>query len=432
MKYIFYAFLVILACTACHKEILKPIPSNPNSDSSILKPIWNSTLLDGKEYIPSAEPPSICGEKVVFSRFTIDDPRDLLVSFNTQTGEKMWSWDDPEDIYDGGSISDHQSGGINLALCSSHQIYWIDAQSGTTIWKTDAGDEGGNGMPRMEVIDGKIYHNRVTITSGDCCENQNSHLVVAPIETGKWDTLYTVNLSENEGYASSFESYTVWQNPQTGDSILLFNNRQYNWDNHTIGQEGGRSDVIGFNLKTRKVEWKTRINDPIGGSSVKNMLVHGDKVYFMGQTLFSCLDLFDGSIVWQKLLNDPQIVYSETLFDAGMAIADGKLLLKPDDENFYALDPNTGGEIWHVTDAGHSPGHLEVYKDLVIYASIGLGDIWIHQVSDGKLLEKFTSPHKTDPKYPGAAIAYSMAIDPKTGFLYTSDGYFAMCFRIDR
>ncbi len=418
MRHIFFLSLLSIFVGSCRKETIPTISTGPVN----FELVWKERFSKNKVRLFSIDPVLTPNNGIAFLKM-FDGPEDIITCRDRTTGQKKWSWQDPIDIYDGEKVSEMFVYENKLGIGSSHEMNVVDINSGQTIWKTDVQTEGFSGMPRSALINNQIYHTRtINPPNGDFAE-----LFRTNINQGNWESLFTVNKSENNDFASSFESYAIWKNPQTGDSILLFQNRQTQFFAH------GKSkvDLFGLNLRTRQVEWKIDSIDYEGNSSVSPILVLGDKAYFMGMINLFCIDPAVGKVVWKKHFNQGDTIgYSETFLHSKLVAVNNMLIVKPALRKMYAFDLQTGAEIWRSDDGCKGSSDTQVYKDWIFIPSQGEGDVWVHRISDGKLVTRLRSPHHNSTEFPNAYIATPIAIDQATGYLYCTDGYFIMCFKI--
>lgn len=411
---------ILLSILSCKKEIIPPKPIGPVS----FELVWEKRLVDKNEKILVQHPLLTPGGGLVYEK-TFAGPDDIVTCLDRKTGNVRWTWEDPIDVYDGEKIGTIWAFQDKLAVCSWHETTVVDIGTGKTIWKSDVQNEGLSGEPRAVLINGQIYHGVLDAIPA----STYSYLRRTPISENSWENLITIHKNTtifNDVFSPSLESFAVWKNPQNGDSLLLFQNRQSQF--FTNG--GSRVDFYAFNLRSRQVEWKIDSID-FGSSVSAPILVNGNLAYFMGAVTLFAIDLPTGQIGWKKEYNErtPDI-YAETLTSTWPVIANNKLIIKPQLERMFAYNPETGSEIWRTLDGCTGQSDTEVYKDWIFIPSIGNGDVWVHRLSDGKLVTRLKSPRHENSDFPQAYITHAIEIDQQTGMLYCTDGYSMMCFRI--
>ena len=118
------------------------------------------------------------------------------------------------------------------------------------------------------------------------------------------------------------------------------------------------------------------------GSSIP--VVYGDKVYYAPGRSIICLDLFTGEKIWSRSF-DQGFTFS------GFILAEDKILANNEDTYLYALDPETGLQLWKEKSSGTSS--RVTYMNGVVYFTGG-GDGRLHAVDieTGKHLWRIRSP----------------------------------------
>ncbi len=113
-------------------------------------------------------------------------------------------------------------------------------------------------------------------------------------------------------------------------------------------------------------------------------IIYEDKVYFSPDRSIICLNLYTGKRLWKK-------DFPNGFTFSGFIIADGTLLANSEDTYLYALDPDTGQQLWKEKSSGTSSkmSHLNG----VVYF-VGGGDGLLHAVdiATGKHLWRIHSP----------------------------------------
>jgi outer membrane protein assembly factor BamB len=162
---------------------------------------------------------------------------------------------------------------------------------------------------------------------------------------------------------------------------------------------------------------------------------HLNNIYFLCINSLFCINKNNGTILWQKNFDKN----GETFTSCSPFVAENILLVKPDDRTLYALDPNTGNQIWLDTDNGSGAGEMVYHKGLVYYTCDGNGKIYAIEPKTGKKTWAEPSPNNFKNKFNGnrvfskANIGFGgIAIDSTLEYLYTSDFYFVMCLKLPK
>lgn len=384
----------------------------PAIDTSYFAPAWQKPIVPTKAQA-TVWNPVLCSDGNILFRRMFQGADSVLRLYDGATGKLVWSWQHP-DIRDGSDIGGNAIIYTNnrVLVGAWHKVFSIDATTGQTQWYTNArlNHPNANGNPRMWLQGNMLYHSLYSPGAPFC---DSTFLVRTSVAAGRWDTLLA--LSNPKTYPS-IESLTSYVDAQ-GDTILFFQNRQMLRSNTYP-----RMDVLAFNLRTRSIVWQQDSID--GNSTVMPALVHEGKVYFMGNQTLSCFDAATGNPLWKKVFASN----GESFTKSNLLISDEKLIVKPDNGNLYALDKITGAELWKNTQSGFSPNELYLYHGYILFTASGDNGIWVHRLSDGKLMHRFQSPNKA--AHSDAYITTGLAIDAQRGLLFTSDDYYMMCLRM--
>ena len=395
----------LLFIAACDKQQTLP-PDDLNSDESEIIVNWKLPLaVDTAEAIPAV--PIVYNNILIFGGFPLWTEGGRIMGYNLLSNEIIW-----EDACD---LNIAQTSSIqyqNIFVALNGSIFTAyDLNNGNQLWTSPA--EGGNKITNYE---NKIFGSR----KFGGTPALYSYLIMADINTGDWDTLFTLDLSD--GYGPNIHPPGVMINLE-GDTILYFQNRQYNFD-----ESDGKVDLYALDITKDSLLWVQYDIDPEGNSSVKPPLVYDNKIYFRGSRTIFCLDAFTGSILWQK---DIGIDEFEDLLSSNSLIVDGKLIVKTSGYYLYALNPGTGSEIWVNPNAGPTPTDMLYYNGALYYGSAGDGMIHVMDAQTGDAIIEFESPAENDIEIPNAGFYNAVAIDPASNNLFTSDGYYLYCITID-
>ncbi len=426
MNPLFFSVLSFFA--SCRKDIA-PIPAPCISylcDTSKLEIVWQKPIaFDTSEKI--SIPATYFSNTVLFSRSFFESDTDTLKLMNSKTGILMWQWTDylpyrKQSLSSGIAVKFLKNS--KYIFTTGKDVYCVDATSGISNWKSRTDSVSPNA--RIGGIGNYVYQ---VLSKGNRTIDF-SYLLRADINTGKWDTTYTQ--AKLDGFEPRIEPPTVsWLNT-SGDSILFFQIRYWNFP-----ASKGRVDWVALNIKNKKEEF--RLNDVDKGQigTTVGALVSDTKVYFCCAASVFCINKNVGSILWQKDFDKS----GETILTTSPFIAEGKLFIKPDNRTLYALDPNTGNELWVDSDNGSSCYDMVYDKDLLYYSCNGNGKIYAVEAATGKKIWAEPSPNLYPNKFNGnrkfgfsnANIGFGgVAIDTMQGVLYTSDFYFTMCLKMPK
>src|SRR5690606_1345264 len=115
-------------------------------------------------------------------------------------------------------------------------------------------------------------------------DDQKSRLIRTSFDDfDNWKTVYQLNRGSETGNSiPNIQSYNLWINPNSGDSILIFQHRMAIPD---------RVDVVAYNLRTLEIEWKHENLTKNGNSNHQQIFIHDNKAYFGGSLTFYCFDM---------------------------------------------------------------------------------------------------------------------------------------------
>jgi outer membrane protein assembly factor BamB len=198
-----------------------------------------------------------------------------------------------------------------------------------------------------------------------------------------------------------------------GDSLIVFRLGSLNF-----ALADGRQDLIAFNLSTRAIEWRVDDFEPTGDCNVRPPTVYDGKVYVLGKYTLHCFDANTGEQLWVQ--DEPDGL----LGSVSLVIAEGKVITKPSSTRMKAYDPQTGALLWDVNSSVVSPNG-SVYYNGHVFVTGAEPDIFVHRISDGKLVYRKSMKDRFGELYK------PIAIDPESGLLFTADKKNALCFKIN-
>lgn len=303
--------------------------------------------------------------------------------------------------------------GILVYLCKSRPAA-INAFSGYTLWEYPS-DPGISTM--LQHFENSIFYS--SGVGGSVIPYDTSLLYIVDIATGARKEVF--RLGRDGDYSAYIYPPAVHVNSD-GDTILYFQNRQWNFVNSGMG---GRVDLYCYNMTGDSIIWKIPQIDPYGNSSVCLPLYHEGKLYFRGlQTLF-CLDASNGEILWSHEFPGD----FDDILQGNMLMVEDMLLLKSSTEGLHAFNPQTGELLWERYDAGNTSCYMTYHEGAVYYGSYD-GKIFKVRVRDGEIMWTYSSPNaKVAPTW-DAVFYNSVTIDPLTNRMYACDAFYLMCLQL--
>lgn len=303
--------------------------------------------------------------------------------------------------------------GILVYLCKSRPAA-VNAFSGYTLWEYPT-DPGISTM--LQHFENSIFYS--SAVGGSVFPYDTSLLYIVDIATG--DRREIFRLGRDGDYSVNIYPPAVNVNSD-GDTLLYFQNRQWNFVNSGLG---GRVDLYCYNITADSIIWEIPQIDPYGNSSVCLPLYHEGKLYFRGlQTLF-CLDASNGEILWSHEFPGD----FDDILQGNMIIVEDMLVLKSSTEGIHAFNLQTGDLFWERYDAGVTSCYMTYYEGAVYYGSYD-GKIFKVRVSDGEIMWTYTSPNAGVAPTWDAVFYNSVTIDPILRRMYACDAYYLLCLQL--
>jgi len=370
-----------------------------------LKVVWQKELSPDFEECWSM-PPILYRDRVLFSDYLCGVP-EKVKSYDSRNGDLYWEWEDyliPRLLNYGNGIYLTEE---ILSLSADFEVYSIDLSTGKNIWSHDFGDTRG----RTSVIGEMVY----VSTTSEGLDYDKNQLVRSNLEY--FDKEIILEFERRDGYRPGIEPPVLYIHPTNKDSILIFQNRQYNF---ALGDD--KVDIAAYNMAQDTFLWYMEDLTPTGNSGIFPPIVEGDIIYFQGEGTILCINALEGKVIWQQQTNNGY-TGCPILLEKGMIIAKGI------NREIHAFDGATGAIIWHKKEIGANVESMAIYKDRIYYGSKGDGALRCLDLYTGELLWIETSPNRKD--YSNADFVGGVAINEELGYLYTHDGYFAMCIDLN-
>ena len=400
--------LLILAIIACEKPPLEPPPNGSNNNHEKLNTLWQEPINEDMTSCFSRTP-LLLEQGVMFTKI-LCNPYETLVMRNLEDGNLMWKWEDYDEIGILGDLSEFPINGHIIGLGKSNEVYGVDLQTQTRLWKI-ATRPTGSGNPRISEYGNWVFHvhepNQTAIDA--------SHLVMIEAHTGFVDTIYTVY--KEDGFEPGIEPGTIWINPK-GDTVVIFQTRYVNFS--TLED---KVDLFAYNMTADSLAWKIDSITPTGNSSIHLPIISGDRIFFQGSQSATCIDAPTGAILWQRRFP------GESFFHAANILVEDRLILNGTTEHIYAISTQTGDLLWDNPNSGTTVDNMVHYKGVVYFGSDGDGKLHAVDINTGEELWAYESPNAEE--YPYAYFGNGITIDKQTGYLYTVDNVFAMCIDLE-
>ena len=337
-----------------------------------------------------------------------------------QTGEEKWYWD--------GLKSDYYS---DIQYISERNLLMVKQGNKNAILNTKTGEVLMNtslpqeaellNSPKGRIL-GEYFYTSIMKRQNDSKNTIDYSTVMRTrIDDGNsWEKLYTLYDNEIAGYTPDFNNTELWMHPNTGDSILLINNRLFHWENYQIGKPFStleRSDVIAYNLSKRKVEWT--IDSICKVSSIgTQFLLDRNFMYFHEGDQLTKIDL----------LNPQKKLYSYFRF-GGHGVIDrdnNRIIGQSLGLSSCALDHYQVNWKWSNDDFGSNG--LELFEGY-IYTADEHGDLYVINATTGKIVFQEYSLGMLPNSYI-LGMRGRASVDRKHRLLYCSDLWGTYCLKL--
>ncbi len=428
MKKIFLIILVLFA-SSCTEEA--NFVTDGNGLIIKMSPLWKSPQ-DDDTSIDAGGSVFLSG-KIIYNNYRLFggniNEEKYLVMRNIETGEKLWEW---RDFLSNASLYlDHSHQYQNYLFFQSRSTnggehYFINLETGQTVWKkqrTISFDTYYKGLDehyfsihyeqnKNGLYEGIVYKGNVLTGEQDTLFRPNysrEHVVIGPNAIGFLDALSPFK-HENKSYIAA-----IFRDPQekqgavqnTHVYIALYDLTQ---DTLVYGKE-----LVYQNAKARVLEEPVIIND---------------KIYMAGGGFVACNNVYTGKSVWKKS-------FTATFY--GLAVDGNTVLINSgydnqyNSANLYALDRETGRQLWRVTSSDLS-SDLVTLNGVVYFTGGGDGYLHAVDIETGKHIWRLISPDEEHNS--GAFFRPEITAVPgrngNKGIILTSSYLSAMAFEAAR
>jgi outer membrane protein assembly factor BamB len=269
---------------------------------------------------------------IVEGRLYVGSSDHNIYCLNASTGTTIWSFVTGSFVQSDPAVF---SGRVYVG--SDYSVYCLNASTGNQIWRYET---GGSVYSSPAVVGNRVY-----IGSNDnsvYCLNALTGSRIWSHATGNWvisspavsDNKVIVGSNDHNVYCLNASSGTaIWTFTTGGDVIsppLVVNDKVY------VGSDDFR--IYCLNADTGAKIWSYTTGNYVESSPA----TLGGRVY-VGSADYSvyCLNATTGAKIWSYATND----YAS----CSPAIADGRVYIGSDDHNIYCLNAYTGTKIWSYT-----------------------------------------------------------------------------------
>jgi hypothetical protein len=396
---------------SCEKKRLseagKPGALYPESGVTV---VWQ-VRVDSSTQVAAGREPLLWEDKVLWSNALSGKGFEIILS-DGKSGSEIWRWQDFIKYPDLPFHNYHFVSGDYYGINNIQETHVINLRNGLTVWSYFDRNAGAYISEAGGYLFGKQNDRDFRPVS---CSLRKTAL--ASLE---WETVLQLSAAGDSGFSPAIFGPALWINP-AGDSILLFQNRSWNFQTGA-----GKVDLCAFDMSNDSMLFLLPDIEPSQNSNVLPPIVDGDRAYLTGQKNLHCIDLINQKVLWQKGFPGPghHLMLSNLIIDGDI------LVVKPDNDLIYGFNKSSGELIWSTAQAGSSPSHMKLSEGVVWYVSEANGRVYGVNTEDGRLQHKIRSPNEGRPDCPAAAFHGGLAVNSKLGQIYVHDHHFFMAIKM--
>lgn len=411
MKLLLPYIAIILMLVSCTKKKPDAIPDTTDSGNTESLTIEWKIRTDTSGLICDGREPLLWNNKLLWSNAPLGQGFRLILS-DAATGSEIWTWNNFIHDADFPYFNYHFIFEGRYCFNNIQETHSIDLNTGLSAWQ----NHNSKTAAYISLAGGYLYGklNNSNYRPKRCVLRRSK------VDAPGWEEILSLDASDLSGYSPAIFGPSLWLS-KTADSILVFQNRSWNFNSGD-----GQIDLYAYNINQDKLHFDIKDLEPSGNSNVLSPLIDGDRVYLLGQKNLHCVDLNTGAVLWQKGFpgNGHHLMLSSLVIDGN------RIIVKPDNDPIYAFNKYSGGLIWSTVHAGSSPSHLYQGKGSIFYTSDADGKLYGVRTSDGFIFMSEDSPNLGNTAYPGAAFHGGLAVNKERGLLYVHDHYFMMAIKI--
>ena len=368
---------VLLISSSCEKQEELPVLADAQGVITSMPYQWKTSLSeDGRLIYGTLSPTIQYDEHILFASQGEGKNGNKLSMLSIATGEIRWQWDDFFDIqknfFDIRHLQQYEN---HLVFQEGRQFYHLDLANGTALQKEEreyVADRMG-GLGETYFVAGNFLLNQEGLYEGAVFDGsvieQTNELLISPDFTRSH-----AGAGQEVGIVGSVVPFEE----EDGDILLIYD--------YSDPKEQGANTYIGLFNYSKKVSIYDKkplaLDIASYGSGVP--IIYDNKIYCAPGRSIICLDLYTGEKIWEKRFN-------EGFTFSGFIIEEDRVFANCEDTYLYALDPETGQQLWKEKSSGTSSPIS--YLSGILYF-VGGGDGLLHAVEagSGKHLWRLHSP----------------------------------------
>jgi outer membrane protein assembly factor BamB len=400
----------LILAASCRKEIVENnSPNKPNANNHT-ELLWKA-LLDSSKNGPLTIDPVIFENDVIVSSSDFE-PKNVINKFSGATGEKLASWGNwsrtPSILLGSGyTILNDNS----LIIEGGADCVALNLETFQTNWQDVKVNQIVNSK---RIIQHKehVYSTARFDFSMPAGFNKKCSIIRYELNQLKIDTILTLTALAD---FSPWVEGLAFGSLSNGDEVIFGKNRLHR-DYFIDPNNHVRLGVFAFNITRNQMLWNIdSVEVGVSGGVVKSLFHNGLAIIF-GQTKIHAFELETGVKKWTFDLGN-------NAFGGTPFLHKGRLLYKDVWNSLFAIDPNTGKQLWRLDDMGGCEEQVVLFNDKLFYC---FGDLWVVSADNGTVL--YSS--KGADWDMGAPLLNTPAIDPVNRRIYLSDGHILFAIKM--
>lgn len=369
------AALITLVSSSCEKREDLPVSKDSEGVVNSMPYQWKTSLSTKGNLIESflRQNVSYQGNVLLASQ---EDEISKMAMLSSATGKILWQWDDLFEKDRRFDVVKQYQYGQYLAFQEGSSFYEIDLSNGTTVLKESRGYEAlsMSGIESVYFVAGNFVLNEENNYVGNVYtgtfKQPSDALLILPAYS-----LEYVDGNNTTGGIGSAVPFT----DASGDVLIT-----YDYADAQPGWLGNNYTGLYNYTQQKSVYEKESLALNVNAYASGPAVIYEGKAYYAPAKSIVCIDVYTGKQLWKK-------DFPQGFAFSGYIMADGKLLANCEDTYLYALDPETGRELWKEKSSGTSSkmAHL---NGVVYFTGGGDGLLHAVDIETGKHLWRLHSP----------------------------------------
>jgi len=382
MKSITTLLVLFIFMASCHKDDNTNTQTDENGIITSLSYQWEKSLHNQNTVSNGYISDAIYYNGNIAIPTTNGQNNKFLTMINPDNGDTIWQWNDNYLPYSDQIIIFEKYQYDNLLTYqTSNKSYCINLDNGSTQWKFQRNE------PFKQKVSG-INNIYFTFSQSETQYLQYDEKIVykGSIEKGEIKEYIIPNFTLEHIIGNRIGDVTrVEPYMHNGVQHLVVT-----WQELTDDTIWNFQTYLGlYNYKTNEWVYEKKVmNQPnINGVVLAPPVIYQDKFYAnIGHQLF-CHDIITGNQIWVK-------DFPQDFMFSGFIIEDNKIIANNEDTYTYALNPNTGSQIWKTKTAGTS-SRMSYLNGIVYFVGGSTGKLHAIDINTGKHVWKIDG-HKLD------------------------------------